>query len=182
MEKPPAWPKWLGGIGLSLGILGASFYGYQTATAEKAVALDLSERAPMATRANAGEVLSWVGKMAMVNGALCVVSILLCIGSVLLLLRRRGSGPTLKTWAFLKIAISAWFLYFNAGYDNALLNLVFAGPNAMAGDGAEVASSSARVETIVVLGVRALWLMALPAFVLFWFSKRTVSLRVRDWR
>ena len=67
MEKPPAWPKWLGGIGLSLGILGASFYGYQTATAEKAVALDLSERAPMATRANAGEVLSWVGKMAMVK-------------------------------------------------------------------------------------------------------------------
>ena len=162
---------------------GAAYHAPRITSARDWVHQELRHR--VGERSLPGEAAfsdKWSGKIALANGAMGAASVLLTAGGILLLMRRRYSGVTLKSWAGIKIAATTLWLLTQAGYNKDLLGLVFRGTRSMAGDGSELAASSARTEAITLMGISALWLVALPFFVLFWLSRTEIRRQVRDWR
>ena len=175
------WPIALGWTCIAIGLIGAAWYGIRTGSSHQDIQADVAVLSadPSVPLQIASK---WGGRMTLVSGALLVSSLLLVIGGALLLRRRRHCLPVLMAWAFLKIVLVGWWCFIHAAYDRDVLDLTFGGPNAMAGDGAKLAAVAARKEAIAVLGVRAAWLVLLPGFLLFWFSRKELRDHIRDWR
>lgn len=175
------WHKVLGILCVVFGG-GSALYAILSTVGQKAMArfseqqMEFTGADPAAYRALMEE---WSGPLTIMGAATSVVALVLLAGGVLLLLRKRTSGVVLKGWAGLKMLLLVVTTPVLASFQKANMDVAFAG--ALAGEGAEMAASGARIGLVVGLAVTVLWGLLLPVFVLIWFSRRKIREQVAFW-
>ncbi len=108
-------------------------------------------------------------------GAL-LVAILLLVGGIRLSARKRQAVALIRTWAAVKILFSIVSSVISYHYAQLQIEAIANDPNA-------AAIGMGFMDTFGVVGMifNALWLCALPVFVLVWFSRKKIETEVADW-
>lgn len=107
-----------------------------------------------------------------------IASLLLLIGGVLLLMRRYAASPGLICWALLKIPVTLALTILTI-----LMQMEQFETMAASTGGPGVAFTGFTTPLMIVSGViGVLWGIALPVFVLIWFTRKNVRALFDEWR
>lgn len=185
-QAPPPpkskWPTIIGIIALVFGILG--LLGALTALAnpfligtqmENAVQQGISDREAVDAYMADFRKLQWF-----VIPIGFTLGLILTLGGVLLLKRKPSAPLLLKVWSVLKVGGGGFLLFKGAALSRDQLDLLVGG-NAAGTSQAEMAGEIASVVSKVVFVCQAAWLIALPLFLLIWFSRAKIKEAVANW-
>jgi len=109
-----------------------------------------------------------------------ILGVILTLGGALLL-KRKPSGPLLlKVWSALKVSAGGYLLFKSAALSRNQLDILVGG-NAAGTSQAEMISKVASIVSKALAVFQGAWLIALPLFLLIWFSRAKIKEAVATW-
>jgi len=173
--QPSKWPTVIGIIAIVFGVLGAlgGIWGAITS-----IFMDkMMFMTPPGQRDHIVDSMREMSGLTIVGGLLSMfAAVLLFVAGVGLVKCRPWSGKLCNTWAFLKIVVLIFSTYVGYMTQQAMMEaMIQNNPNMAANPGMMIGASIG-----VFIGL--VWGLALPVFMLIWFSRAKVKQEVATWR
>ncbi len=174
-EEPSRWPRTLGIIAITFGILGA--LGGLCGIASTLGSSYMQQLAPGGGEGMPPPVSAKMMAVTVVIQTVGVpVAIMLLVGGLRLRKRARKCAGLLAAWAvtkFFVVAAGSFLAYFTIKNQFAAMTVTKGAPS----------FSPEMVEWMAwgVAGLAFLWGIALPVFIVIWFSRRVIRDEVQSW-
>lgn len=187
-HKPTTWPMVIGIISIVIGVGGLFMYGcFSPVAIFGTLAMRDKMEAAGATapglemQKDMFDAIEAYLPLTLANYAVyAVLGVLLLVTGVAMIRRRPVARPLALNWAWLKIVASGFGAV--VGWITQKANVqAIASPD---GTGAMSAGMGSMMEAFAIAAVvgTLLFALALPVFMLVWFTRRTIREEVRGWR
>lgn len=178
--KGSAWPKTVGIIAIIFGILGAG----GAVIAPLSLAFTKTQMQVYvemgAKQETVDEYLERLSGISILNAVIIgILGVVLLIGGILLLKQNSKSPWILKSWAIAKMAAGLYTTMVNMSLTKMQMGIITS--SSTFGEDGEMINQFANVGAIVGAVFGLLWIAALPAFLLIWFSRPKVKADIASW-
>jgi hypothetical protein len=179
-ERRPAWPLILGVIAIGLGVLGVlgGLWGAIEPLWAGSTAGDVGP-AERATFEVGQQWRAWTIPLSLVAG---VIAAGLVLAGILLLTRRAQARRICLVWAAVKLALVIASTAVNYRIAREIVALTSEQSEHAPRVASVAGTQFAELSTMVSLGGGVLWGIALPLFLLIWFTRERICDEVAGWR
>lgn len=179
-SKPSQWPKLIGIIGIlfgALALLQSAMAPLMIPFTRKSMESTIGDDEAMLEKLDAYMTdLTALSTLSAIIFAL--LAIVLIVGGVLLIKRQRAAKHLLLAWAVIKIVAGLFINFKNYGLTKTQLEFLMP---TMEGSGSEALNNITNISATVGLIGGSIWLIALPVFLLIWFSRARIRRETAQW-